>query len=56
LPLKILHKKVYTTLRSSDTRKLEEKNRKLKEMTLSQSLTITRLKKEMNWDEDRGGS
>jgi len=37
-------------LKSPDLRRLEEENRKLKEVVLSQSLTIARLKKEMNLD------
>ncbi len=37
-------------LKPQDLRKLEEENRKLKEVILSQSLTIARLKKEMNLD------
>ena len=35
---------------SSDLKKLEEDNRKLKELVLNQSLTIMNLKKEMNLD------
>jgi transposase-like protein len=35
-------------LKSPDLKKLEEENRKLKEVILSQSMTIARLKKEMN--------
>jgi len=37
-------------LKSPDLKRLEEENRKLKEVVLSQSLTIARLKKEMNLD------
>jgi len=37
-------------LKSADLKRLEEENRKLKEVVLSQSLTIARLKKEMNLD------
>lgn len=37
-------------LKSPDLKKLEEENRKLKEVILSQSMTIARLKKEMNLD------
>lgn len=37
-------------LKSIDLKKLEEENRKLKEVILSQSMTIARLKKEMNLD------
>ena len=37
-------------LKSPDIRRLEEENRKLKEVILQQSLTITSLKKEMNVD------
>ncbi len=37
-------------LKSPDLKKLEEENRKLKEVVLSQSLTIARLKKELNLD------
>ena len=37
-------------LKSPDLRRLEEENRKLKEVVLSQSLTIARLKKELNLD------
>jgi transposase-like protein len=35
-------------LKSPDLKRLEEENRKLKEVVLSQSLTIASLKKEMN--------
>ena len=37
-------------VRSPELKKLEEENRKLKEVILRQSLTITSLKKEMNLD------
>jgi hypothetical protein len=37
-------------LKSRDLKKLEEENRKLKELVLNQSLTIMNLKKEMNLD------
>jgi len=37
-------------LKSPDLKRLEEENRKLKEVVLNQSLTITSLKKEMNLD------
>ncbi|RPJ57866.1 MAG: hypothetical protein EHM12_08720 [Dehalococcoidia bacterium] len=37
-------------LKSFDVRKLEEENRKLKEVVLNQSLMITSLKKEMSLD------
>ena len=37
-------------LKSPDPKKLEEENRKLKELVLNQSLTIMNLKKEMNLD------
>ena len=37
-------------LKSPDLKKLEEENRKLKELVLNQSLTIMNLKKEMNLD------
>ncbi len=37
-------------LKSPDLKKLEEENGKLKEVVLSQSLTIARLKKELNLD------
>lgn len=37
-------------LKSPELKKLEEENRKLKEVILQQSLTITNLKKEMNLD------
>jgi transposase-like protein len=37
-------------LKSFDARRLEEENRKLKEVVLNQSLTIASLKKEMNLD------
>jgi len=37
-------------LKSQDLKKLEEENRKLKELVLNQSLTIMNLKKEMNLD------
>ena len=37
-------------LKSPDLKRLEEENRKLKEVVLSQSLTIARLKKELNLD------
>jgi len=37
-------------VRSPELKKLEEENRKLKEVILQQSLTITSLKKEMNLD------
>jgi len=37
-------------VKSTELKKLEEENRKLKEVILQQSLTITSLKKEMNLD------
>lgn len=37
-------------VKSPDLKRLEEENRKLKEVVLNQSLTITSLKKEMNLD------
>ena len=37
-------------LKSPDLRKLEEENRKLKEVVLNQSLMITSLKRQMNLD------
>lgn len=37
-------------LKSPDVRRLEDENRKLKELVLNQSLTIMNLKKEMNLD------
>jgi len=37
-------------LKAPDLKRLEEENRKLKEVVLSQSLTIASLKKEMSWD------
>ncbi len=37
-------------LKSPDLKKLEEDNRKLKELVLNQSLTIMNLKKEMSLD------
>jgi len=37
-------------MRSPDLKRLEEENKKLKEVILSQSLTIMSLKKEMNLD------
>ena len=37
-------------LKFPDLKRLEDENRKLKEVILSQSLTITSLKKEMNLD------
>jgi len=37
-------------LKSPDLKKLEEENKKLKEVILNQSLMITSLKKEMNLD------
>ena len=37
-------------LKSPDLKKLDEDNRKLKELVLNQSLTIMSLKKEMNLD------
>lgn len=37
-------------LKSPDVKKLEEENRKLKELVLNQSLTIMNLKKEMTLD------
>jgi len=37
-------------LKSPDSKKLEEENRKLKEVVLNQSLTIMSLKKEMSLD------
>jgi len=37
-------------LKSPDVRRLEEENRKLKEVVLNQSLIITSLKKEMSLD------
>ncbi len=37
-------------MKSPDTKRLEEKNRKLKETVLNQALIITNLKKEMNLD------
>lgn len=37
-------------IKSPDLKRLEDENRKLKEVILSQSLTITSLKKEMNLD------
>ncbi len=37
-------------VKSPDLKKLEEENRKLKEVVLNQSLTITSLKKEMSLD------
>jgi len=37
-------------LKSPDLKRLEEENRKLKEVVLNQSLMITSLKKEMNLD------
>jgi len=37
-------------VKSPDLKRLEEENRKLKEVVLNQSLMITSLKKEMNLD------
>lgn len=37
-------------IKSADQKRLERENRKLKEIVLNQSLTITNLKKEMNLD------
>ncbi len=37
-------------VKSPDTKRLEEENKKLKEVILSQSMTIANLKKEMNLD------
>ena len=37
-------------IKPPDLKRLEVENRKLKEIVLNQSLTISELKKEMNWD------
>ena len=37
-------------LKARDLRRLEAENKKLKEVVLTQSLIISELKKEMNWD------
>lgn len=37
-------------LKSPDLKRLEAENRKLKEVVLNQSLILSELKKEMNWD------